>query len=136
VPLLLVHLPHLLLALLAIALVERIELAGRQVPRPSPIGVAVAAGLIGVTGWLALPALSGDHPPRSACLAYLAAALVCAGRSGTLASTRLPRRARARLGRGGRALLGIGVGLTAGGGYVLAGVIMTHGHLLAHAALA
>jgi hypothetical protein len=130
VPLLLAHLPHLLVALGALGLAARLEMGGGPAPRPTAAGIAVGAVLVAATVLVALPFATGGHGSRAAVELYLAAGALGALRAGWLTPRRLPLAVRARLGAGGRAGVGVAVALAVAVGYLAAGLVMTHGVLL------
>ncbi len=123
-PVVLTHLPHLALALAALGLAARVEV-GPLAHRPTPFGLAVAGLLVVATVLVSVPVLQGAHPSREVVALYLAAGGLGALRAGWVT----PR----RLGLPGMpgALAGVAIGLVVGLGYLVAGLVMTHGTLLA-----
>jgi hypothetical protein len=133
--LLVAHLPHLVAALLAPLVLGRLEWTGPR-HRTGPAGAAALAAVVAGTAWLAIAVAQGDHADRAASLAFLAASALGAVRAGALAGRgRLPGPLGARMGTGGRVALGVAVALVVGAAETWAGVLMTHGHLLAAAGL-
>ena len=125
-PVLLVHLPHLLVALAALGLAARVEI-GAGARRIAPAGLAVAGLLAAATVLVSIPVLRGEHPSGGAIALYLAAGAIGAVRAAWVTPRRL-----ALPGAPG-ALVGVAVGMAVGLGYLVAGLIMTHGALLAGA---
>jgi len=123
-PILLAHLPHLVLALAALGLAARVEV-GPPGHRTTRVGVGLGAVVAAATVLIAVPVLRGGHPSEAAIGLYLAAGGLAGVRAGWVASR--------RLGRGGltAVLAWVAVGLGVGLGYLVAGLAMTHGTLLA-----
>jgi len=126
VPVLLAHLPHFVLALAALGLAARVEV-GPPGHRATRAGLGIGALVAAATVVIAVPVLRGVHPSATVVGLYLAAGGLAAARAGWLASRRVGRRGAPR------ALVGAAVGWGVGLGYLVAGLAMTHGTLLAGA---
>lgn len=119
-PVLFVHLPHLVLALAALGMAARVEGVGRRV---TPIGLGVGALLAAATILMALPVLRSEHPAPPVVGLYLVAGALASARAGWVAAGHVGGRGSAA------ALAGTAVGAGLALGYLAAGVAMTHGVL-------
>jgi hypothetical protein len=120
VPVLFVHLPHLVLALAALGVAARVEGVGHRV---TPLALGVGALLAAATILMALPVLRGEHPAPAVVALYLVAGALAGARAGWVAAGRVGGRGAAA------ALAGTAVGAGLALGYLVAGVAMTHGAL-------
>ena len=123
-PVVLTHLPHLALALAALGLAARVEV-GPWAHRPRPSAWSWPGSWSSPPSWSRCPSCrAGIHRARWS---------RCTSRPGGLGALRAGWVTPRRLGLPGvpGVMVGVAIGLVVGLGYLVAGLVMTHGTLLA-----